>query len=116
MVLDSPRTIWLLIVAPAFITAAAHETSYVLVRQACSAQRNVALYAVMIVALALLALVALMSYMTWRHAGAEWPSEGADAATTTRFISVIGILGSVIFFLVTFAQAIATVYYDPCQL
>lgn len=37
MVLSSHRTIWLLIVAPAFITAAAHETNYVLVRQACSA-------------------------------------------------------------------------------
>jgi len=116
MVLSSPRTIWLLIVAPAFFTAAAHETNYVLVRQACSAQRNVALYAVMIAALVLIGLVALMSYMTWRQVGAEWPGETADAATTTRFIAMLGMLGSVIFFLVTFAQAIATVYYDPCQL
>lgn len=116
MVLSSPRTIWLLIVAPAFFTAAAHETNYVLVRQACSAQRNVALYAVMIVALVLIALMGLASYLTWRHAGAEWPGETADAATTTRFIAVLGILGSLFFFLVTFAQAIATVYYDPCQL
>ena len=116
MVLSSHRTIWLLIVAPAFITAAAHEANYVLVRQACSAQRNVALYVVIIVALVLTMLVALMSYMTWRHAGAEWPGEGADVATTTRFIAVVGMLGSVIFFLVTFAQGIATVYYDPCQL
>ena len=115
MALSSPRTIWLLIVAPALITAAAHETNYVLVRQACSAQRNVMLYVVTIVALALMALVALASYMTWRHVGAEWPGEAADAATTTRFIAVIGMLGSVIFFLVTFAQGIATVYYDPCQ-
>lgn len=115
MVLSSRRTIWLLIVAPAFVTAAAHEMSYVLVRQACSAQRNVALYAVISVALVLMVLLGLMSYMTWRHAGAEWPGETADAATTTRFISVIGMLGSVIFFLVTFAQGIATVYYDPCQ-
>jgi len=116
MVLSSPRTIWLLIVAPAFITAAAHETNYVLVRQACSVQRNVALYAVIVIALVLMMLVALMSYLTWRQVGAEWPGEGADAATTTRFIAVIGMLGSVIFFLVTFAQGIATVYYDPCQL
>ncbi|HKV33709.1 MAG TPA: hypothetical protein VJP89_05300 [Pyrinomonadaceae bacterium] len=42
---------------------------------------------------------------------------GADtAATTTRFIATLGMLGSVILFLVTFAQVIATVYYDPCQL
>lgn len=116
MVLSSSRTIWLLIVAPPLITAAAHETNYVLVRQACSAQRNVALYAVIIVALVLIALMALVAYLTWRHAGAEWPGETADAVTTTRFIAMIGMLGSVLFFLVTFAQGIATVYYDPCQL
>jgi hypothetical protein len=116
MVLSSPRTIWLLIVAPAFITAAAHETNFVLVRQACSAQRSVALYAVTIVALALMLLVALSSYLTWRHEGAEWPGESADSATTTRFIAVMGMLGSVIFFLVTLAQGIAQVYLDPCQL
>ena len=91
------------------------QINYVLVRQACSAQRSVALYIVTIVALALTALVASMSYLTWRHAGAEWPGETADIATTTRFIAVLGMLGSVIFFLVTLAQGIAQVYYDPCQ-
>ena len=115
MVLSSPRTIWLLVVVPAAICAAAMQINYVLVRQACSAQRNVALYVVTIVALAFIVLFALMSFMTWRHVGAEWPGETADTATTTRFIAMLGMLGSVIFFLVTFAQGIATVYYDPCQ-
>jgi hypothetical protein len=73
------------------------------------------LYVVTIVALALTALVGLMSFMTWRHAGSEWPGETADAITTTRFIAALGMLGSVAFFLVTLAQGIATVYYDPCQ-
>lgn len=116
MVLSSPRTIWLLIVAPAIITAAAHETNYVLVRQACSAQRSLMLYVVTIVALVLMLCVALLSYATWRDAGAQWPGESADTATTTRFIAMVGLLGTVIFFLVTLAQGIATVIYDPCQL
>ena len=115
MVLTGPRTIWLLVVAPAFFCAAAMQINYVLVRQACSAQRNLMLYLVTIVALALMLGVALLSYAAWRQAGAEWPGEGADIATTNRFITVLGMLGSVIFFLVTFAQGIATVYYDPCQ-
>ena len=115
MVLKSPRTIWMLIVAPAFVCAAAMQINYVLVRQACSAQRSLMLYVVTIVALALTLGVALLSYATWRNAGAEWPGDGADVATTTRFIAVLGMLGSVFFFLVTFAQGIATVYYDPCQ-
>lgn len=115
MVLSSPRTIWLLVVLPAFFCAAAMQINFVLVRQACSAQRNVMLYVVTIVGLALTVAVALIAYAIWRDEGAEWPGEEADSATTTRFIAVLGMLGSVIFFLVTLAQGIATVYYDPCQ-
>ena len=116
MVLSSARTSWMLMVVPAVITAAQHEALFVLVRQACAAQRNVMLYGVSIVALLLIALVALVAYLTWREEGAQWPSDAADVATRTRFIAMVGLLGSVIFFLVALAQAIATVYYDPCQL
>ena len=115
MVLSGTRTSWLLVVAPALVTAAAHEASFVLVRQACSAQRSVMLYVVIAVALALIAGMGLMSYLTWREAGPEWPGESADAPTRDRFIATLGMLGSVIFFLVTLAQGIATVMYDPCQ-
>ena len=115
MIWRGERTIWLLVVLPAFITAAAMQINFVLVRQACSAQRNLSLYVVTIVALALLAGVALISFLNWRHAGAEWPGETADVTTRTRFISIIGALGSAIFFLVTFAQGIATMYFNPCQ-
>ena len=116
MVLSSARTSWMLMVGPAVITAAQHEALFVLVRQACAKQRNVMLYGVSIAALLLIALVALLAYLTWREEGAQWPGETADVATRTRFIAMVGLLGSVIFFLVAFAQAIATVYYDPCQL
>jgi hypothetical protein len=116
MVLSSARTSWMLIVGPALICAAHQEANFVLVRQACAAQRNVMLYVVAIIALVLTALVALIAFMTWRAEGAQWPGETADITTRTRFIAMVGLLGSGIFFLVTLAQAIATIYYDPCQL
>ena len=116
MTLSSARTSWMLMVVPALITAAQHEAMFVIVRQACAAQRNVMLYGVNIVALLLIALFGLMAYLTWREVGPEWPSEGADVATRTRFIAVVGMLGSGLFFLVALAQGLATVYYDPCQL
>lgn len=115
MIFRGDRTMWLLIVLPAFITAAAMQINYVLVRQACSAQRNLALYVVSIVSLVLLAAVGLISFLNWRHAGGEWPGESADVATRTRFISMVGALDTVLFFLVTLAQGIATIYFDPCQ-
>jgi hypothetical protein len=104
------------VVVPAIICAATQEANFVLVRQACSAQRNVSLYVVTIVALVLIALLALVAYLTWRSAGAQWPGETADVATRTRFIAMLGILGSGLFFLVTLAQGIATINFDPCQL
>ena len=115
MVLTGARTSWLLVVAPALICAAAHEASFVLVRQACSAQRSMMLYVVIAVALALILGMGLMSYLAWRQAGPEWPGEAADVTTRDRFIATLGMLGAVIFFLVTLAQGIATVMYDPCQ-
>src|ERR1051326_7502076 len=116
MIFSSARTSWMLMIVPAVITAAAHQGNFVIVRPEWAAQHHLMLYVVSVVALVLLALCGLISYLTWRDAGGEWPSDAADVATRTRFIAVVGMLGTVIFFLVTFAQAIATVYYDPCQL
>jgi uncharacterized membrane protein len=116
MVLSSARTSWMLIVVPPLLTAAHQEANFVLVRQACAAQRNVMLYGVTIVSLLLIASVVLVAYLTWREEGAQWPCETADVATRTRFIAMVGLLGGVISFLVTLAQGIATVYLDPCQL
>lgn len=115
MVLRGEKTSWLLVVAPALICAATHEANFVLVRQACAAGRHLMLYVVTIIGLALILGVALMAYATWRDAGPEWPGEGADVATRTRFIAMVSLLGTGVFFLVTLAQGIATVYYDPCQ-
>lgn len=106
----------MMVIVPAVICAAHQEVNFVLVRQACSAQRSTMLYVVTIVALTLTALMGLVCYLTWRSVGAQWPGETADIATRTRFIAMVGLLGSGIFFLVTLAQGIATVYLDPCQL
>ena len=116
MTLGSPRTIWMVIVAPAAICAAAMEANYTLVRQACAAQRNTSLYVVTIIALLLMIAIALIAFINWRRAGAEWPGEGADVVTRNRFLWMVGIIGAGIFFLVTLAQGIAVSHFNPCQL
>ncbi|HKY43093.1 MAG TPA: hypothetical protein VJM50_08350 [Pyrinomonadaceae bacterium] len=112
----TPRALWMLIVVAPIIVAIHHETNYVLVRQACSAQRNVVLYLVTLVSLVLTVLTTLVAFRIWRREGVVWPSEETDLATRIRFVSVLGILSSVMSFLVVFAQGIATVQFDPCQL
>ena len=112
----TPKALWLLVVAgPAFV-AMEQQAKYVLVRQACSMQRNVTLYVVTIVALLLTIATAMIGVSIWRRTGATWPTEESDLANRIRFISVLGILSSAMSFLVIVAQGIATINFDPCQL
>jgi hypothetical protein len=112
----TPRALWLLVIAGPAIVAAEQQANYVLVRQACSMQRNVALYVVVIVAILLTIATAMIGVSIWRRSGTAWPTEGGDLANRIRFISVLGILSSAMSFLVIVAQGIATVHFDPCQL
>ena len=112
----TPRALWLLVVAAPAIVAVEQQANYVLVRQACSMQRNVALYAVVVIAIVLTIVTALIGGSIWRRTGTDWPTEAGDLANRIRFISVLGILSSAMSFLVIVAQGIATVHFDPCQL
>ena len=112
----TPKALWVLIIAAPVIVAAEMQANFVLVRQACSMQRNIALYAVTVVAMVLTIATAMIAASIWKRAGAEWPTEAGDVATRIRFISVLGILSSAMSFLVILAQGIATVHFDPCQL
>jgi amino acid transporter len=112
----TPKGLWVLLIAGPLLAAAEQQANFVLVRQACSMQRNLALYVVTIVAMLLTIATAMIGVSILRRAGAEWPTESSDLANRIRFISVLGILSSVMSFLVILAQGIATVNFDPCQL
>ncbi|HEX6716907.1 MAG TPA: hypothetical protein VF088_07340 [Pyrinomonadaceae bacterium] len=112
----TPRGLWLLMIAPLVIAAAEFQINFVLVRQACSMQRNVALYVVIIVALLLTIGTVLVAVSIWRRAGIDWPTEAPDLANRIRFIAAVGILTSGMSFLLILAQGIATITFNPCQL
>ena len=112
----TPKALWMLIVAAPVIVAIEMQINFVLVRQACSVQRNLALYVVSIVAVVLTVAAALVAASVWRRAGTAWPTEAGDLATRIRFVAVLGILSSAMSFLIIVAQGIATMLFDPCQL
>lgn len=112
----TPKWLWMLVVVGPAILAIEMQTNFVLVRQACSAQRSVALYVVVVVAMLLTIATILIAVSLWRRAGAVWPTEAVDLANRIRFISALGVLSSAMSFLVILAQGIATVHFDPCQL
>ena len=112
----TPKALWLLIVAAPVIVAIEMQTNFVLVRQACSAQRNIALYAVIVVALVLTGSTALISLAVWRVEGIIWPTESPDLSARIRFIAALGLMSSGMSLLIIVAQGIATVLFNPCQL
>jgi hypothetical protein len=112
----TPKGLWTLIVAGPIIVAIEMQSNFVLVRQACSAQRSLMLYAVIVVAMLLTIATAFVGISLWRRAGTAWPTEAVDLANRVRFITALGILSSAMSFLVILAQGIATVHFDPCQL
>src|ERR1041385_7050418 len=107
----TPKGLWLLPVLGPVITAIEMQINFVLVRLACSAQRSVGLYAVIIVAIALTVATAFVAFSIWVQAGRTWPTEAPDVATRVRFIAVLGILSSVQSLLVIVAQGIATIQF-----
>jgi len=108
--------LWVGVLLPLLVTAAEMESNFVLVRQACVAQRNLAMYAVVIGALIIVVLTGLMSAVIWKRRGSTWPSESADVVTRARFISVLGMMSSAISFALILAHGIATLKFNPCQL
>jgi hypothetical protein len=112
----TPKALWLLLILPLVFVAIEFQINFALVRHACSAQRNVALYAVVIVAMLLTIATALVGVSIWRRAGGTWPTDAPDVANRIRFIAMLGILTSAMSLLVILAQGIATIHFDPCQL
>lgn len=111
----TPKWLWMLVIVGPAIVAIEMQANFVLVRHACSAQRNVTLYAVIILAMLLTIATLLIAVSLWRRAGIVWPTEAVDLANRIRFITALSVLSSVMSFLVILAQGIATVNFDPCQ-
>ena len=108
--------LWIGVLLPPLITAAEMEANFIVVRQACAAQRNVTLYVIVILGLLIVTASGLTSAVIWRRRGATWPGESADVVTRARFISVLGMMSSAISFALIAAHGIATLVFDPCQL
>jgi len=111
----TPKGLWTVVVLPPIILAIQMQLNFVLVRQACSAQRNLALYGVTIVAFVLIVITAIVTIGIWRRAGAAWVEDEVDLGTRIRFVSLLGILSSAMSILVVIAQGIATIQFNPCQ-
>jgi hypothetical protein len=108
-------TLWAGVLIAPLAWALQMQAGYILVQPACQAGRNTLLHIVTLAALLLAALGGFIAWRKWQQTGRAWPDEAAGALARSRFMAVLGLLLSVMFFLVIVAQGIASFVLHPCQ-
>jgi hypothetical protein len=91
------------------------QANYTLVTLTCNHGGKWALHAVSVAALLLTAGAGALAWGNWREAGESTENEGWGVLPRSRFMSVLGMLVSAMFFVVIFAQWIASWVFGPCQ-
>jgi hypothetical protein len=107
--------LWLgLLIAP-FAFLVNLQISYTLVPFVCATGHVFWLHIAASGSLMLAALGLFISWRNWQKAGREWKSEAGSITARSRFLSVLGLLMSVLFCIAILAQWIADFIIDPCQ-
>jgi uncharacterized membrane protein YebE (DUF533 family) len=88
---------------------------YLLVQPACQSGRNLSLHVVTVVALLAATGGGLIAWRNWQQAGAQWQAEAGDPQARSRFMGLLGLLLSAMFFLAILAQGIPSFVLHPCQ-
>jgi len=89
---------------------------YSLVEWVCGQQNRLVLHIISLLFLAIIAGGGILSWRTWVAEGKAFPTdETSGPHERNLFLSLLGVLMSSMFALVTIAQAIAEFMVDPCR-
>jgi hypothetical protein len=91
------------------------EANYALLLWACGAGREWPLHLVSLSAVFITLFAGLLSYRVWKRVGGSWDDEGPGTVPRARFMAAVGILISLVMFLVILAQWIPVFIYGSCQ-
>ncbi|MBW3553615.1 MAG: hypothetical protein KY466_08895 [Gemmatimonadetes bacterium] len=107
--------LWFAVLGPPVIWAARFVLNYALVPYTCAADAVLLLQLVTVVALLGVAWAGLVGWSRWRRAGRSTQVEFGGAEARARFMALVGVLGSGLFFAVIVAEALAIFFIPPCQ-
>lgn len=105
---------WGVLGAPA-IWGAQQVGIYAFNQWTCLSGTHWMLYVVSIVCLVGTVITALISWRSWKKAGGESPEEtDGGPVARSRFLGFLGMVTSVLFFIVILAQGIPAFFFDSC--
>jgi hypothetical protein len=114
----SPRenlALWTGVLGSAIVWAIQLQTSYAMVPWACSSGHRWILPAVSLAFLVLAAVPGFISWKIWRYTSGPRGTERESAgAGRRRFMAMLGMMSSAIFFLLIFAQGLPVFFIHPC--
>ena len=108
-------SLWAGILAGPFAWFLQMQVSYALVPWACATGHLVVLHLTTLGGMLIAAAGALIAWREWRRVGSEWPKGAGGPQMRSRFMAVLGLLISILFFLVILAQGIPSFILNPCQ-
>lgn len=107
--------LWFALLGPPVLWAVRFGAAYVLVPLACARGSVMVLQAITVVALLATAAAGLVGWREWRRAGGSRQVELGGADARARFMALVGVLGSGLFFAVIVVEALALFFISPCQ-
>lgn len=112
---DGLARLWFGILGPPVIWAIRLGTSYILVPYACWWDLVPLLHLVTATALVGTAFVGTVAWRGWRAVEKGRQVELGGRITRIRFMVLVGMFSSALFFIVMLAEGLATLVLNPCQ-
>ncbi|HEV7859215.1 MAG TPA: hypothetical protein VGO91_11405 [Pyrinomonadaceae bacterium] len=92
------------------------QVGYTLVPWACAHDVNaISLHLVTVVALLLTSLGGFISWRNWQRTGKKERDDEGEAVSRSRFMALLGLFTSAMFFLTILVQGIPSFILHPCQ-
>ncbi len=110
-----PLALWTGILGPPIVWYADLTASYPLVHPACHSGSMLSLHVVTVLALLLVAGSGLTAWTCLRSVPADASTQGGWPVDRSRFMALVGLGSSALFFLAVIAQAIPRWVLGPCQ-
>jgi TRAP-type C4-dicarboxylate transport system permease small subunit len=107
--------LWIAVLGSAVVWFVQMQTNYTLVSWVCATGHHWTLYLACVLALAAAALPGWIGWKCWRENSTDRETERESAgAGRRRFMALLGVMLSALFFLLIFAQALPHFFIDPC--
>jgi hypothetical protein len=107
--------LWLGFLAAPLIWFMNLQINYMLVPWVCVTGHRFSLFLVTLGALLLVASGGLVAWRAWQQTGWQWPDGAGGIIPRSRFLAVLGLLSSSLFFLVILAQGVPSFIVNACQ-